>query len=180
MNLPHMSENVEWQSWGDAESIHFAATVGAEAQDRLNAVFSLPKESGHFFLTLSDGDASRLTRVMAHLDECDAGGEIHQSHVVRFHHEYLDRHGYVGVYLCAPKVSPLFRELDEPMRFDSNTAHPTLVIFITESEYEIWQQHGASGLMDHFDASDRDLVSFERVDQAYWEAEWLLMAESCP
>lgn len=162
MGLPHMASKVTWRSWGDSNGLNFAGIVNAESDPSLNAVFSLPKRSGHLFLTLSDGDADSLARVMAHLDECDVSGEIHQSHVVRFNHEYLDNHGYIGVYLCAPVVSPLFKELQEPLVFETNTAHPTLVIFITKSEYEVWRKHGSHGLLDHFDATDRDLVSFER------------------
>ena len=160
MNLPQLAENVGWQCWGDEGESHYAGVVSAETDSSLSAVFSLPKQTGHWFLTLSDGDTGSLARVMAHLDECDAGGEIHQSHVVRFDHEYLDQNGYVGVYLCAPIVSPLFKQLEEPMVFDSNIAHPTLVIFITESEYDVWKNHGSDGLLDHFDDVEKDLVSF--------------------
>ena len=160
MNLPQLAENVSWRCWGDASESHYAGVVTAESDSSLSAIFSLPKQTGHWFLTLSDGDADSLAKIMAHLDEYDASGEIHQSHVVRFDYAYLDQNGYVGVYLCTPIVSPLFKQLAAPMVFDSNTAHPTLVIFITESEYEVWKDRGSDGLLDHFDDVDKDLVSF--------------------
>ena len=160
MSLPQMAENVSWRCWGDDGGSHFAGIVSAQSDPSLSTVFSLPNQTGHLFLTLSDGDAVSLARVLAHLDECDASGEIHQSHVVRFDYEYLVENGYVGVYLCAPVVSPLFKQLKEPMVFESNTAHPTLVIFITESEYEIWKNRGSDGLLDHFDEAEKDLVTF--------------------
>ena len=95
-------------------------------------------------------------------DECDAGGEIHQSHVVRFDFDYLKNNGYVGVYLCDPAVSPLFKEIREPMEFATNTAYPILVIFITQSEYKVWKSRGSDGLLDYLDEIDKDPVFFGR------------------
>lgn len=135
-----------------------AARCGFDASASLFA--TVPTMTRNVYLTISDGDASVVRRVLATLEDIESEGSVEPGNVALFDEPALDAHGYCGVLVALPSI---FNALDHvPFTMTVQDAHYRLlaVLFLSRKEHLIWRERGHDALMDHFAAINRDIIRF--------------------
>lgn len=156
------ADSFKFTEWADEDESNFVGLIQPDPKDSAHVVFSLPRRDGHMYLTVSDANPQEVSRVISHLDEVDARGDVHEGHVVRFDMSYLTAYGIVGVFVCNIRVSPVLRALAEGLEYEGCRLHPLLAIFVTKKEYQVWKSEGMNGLLDYFEVAAKDIVSISQ------------------
>jgi len=134
----------------------------ALARDDANiaCVFSLPTESRNIYVTVSDGDRTVIRRVLATLEDTEAESSVVLGNVLLLDAPELRERDIVGVILLPPNLSGVLRHLPLDITVGSAPYRFLLVVFLSKREHEVWKAEGHDALMDLFDSTDKDLITF--------------------
>ena len=154
------------------EVFDFEATTGPRRGERLHAaagplpsepaiqvVFSLGALSPHLFITVTDGDAAEIAKVIGDLELYDVPPTLGYGHTAPLASAYLERHGRSGVVLLRPSVANALAAFPDQLEVEGDHRHCLFVLFLTQEELELKRREGLDALFDHFRNTGRDVAS---------------------
>lgn len=158
MESPLFSDEANLMRFEDDSGILRAAYISSE-EEGVNLFCNLPTKSEKIFLTVSDGEPEKIARYMSHLEEVDATrNQLSARDVVIFSDTYLSENQKVGILLLPARVSSALNHVPDEISFEGKSYLTFLVVFIRDTEYEIWKEKGCDFLLDLFDRENRDLI----------------------
>lgn len=131
---------------------------------RVRFFFTLPEDSGHVLMAISDGEAREVANLLANLQDYELeGASLAIGSYVAMPSTFLQRHGRVGALLLAPAT--LGRQCSVPAEWslEGRELRSSLVVFLSEDEQEYRKARGHDALMDRFQRDRRDLITLNSV-----------------
>ncbi|MBB3223251.1 hypothetical protein [Pseudoduganella umbonata] len=135
-----------------------AARCGFDESASLFA--TVPTVTSNIYLTISDGDGGTARRVLATLEDIEAGGSVEPGNVVLFDDPALDAVGYCGVLVALPGIFNALGHVPWTMTVQDVEYRLLAVLFLSHEEHLVWRERGHDALMEHFQATNRDLIHF--------------------
>lgn len=138
------------------------AKVEVEDEEEIYGIFSLPAGGANdIFLTITDGDPSKIADLVARLVYASSTEEMEFGHTLMFDKDpYLASAGRVGVVLLRIDAISALSEISDKVNLDRRQYSTHLVVFLDEDEYRIKQEKGLVALLDDMESKQRDLVRF--------------------
>ncbi len=132
--------------------------VGSD-DDPINFVFSFPLENDDCYFTLTDGEASEVTKEMASIQEFnETDAHLCDGHTVPTKNRYFNNAGWVSHLITIPAIA--YDDLPNTTFIADRKIRLHLVIPLSESEYNVKLKDGYDNLLDYFEENQRDIVGF--------------------
>lgn len=160
MGFELFEDEVQMWSYADEHKRFRCAYTKAIDDEQVHLIFNLPQYTNKLFIAMSDGEPENIARYIAHLEEVCIDKNITKTHVIRFSDSYMDQNGVVGVILLNHAVNPLLKNIDTQISQQKIDYEPILVVFISQDEYEVWQENDRNHLMNYFERKNKDTILF--------------------
>ena len=125
-----------------------------------NLYASVPTVTSNIYVTISDGDPDLILQVLASIEDRESKTCVHWGDVIAFNDPSLRQHGIHAVMLLQGTLFTALAHLPETLVVDSKTYGFVSVIFLTQSDYDMWKTDGHDALMAHFQRIEKDVTSF--------------------
>jgi Suppressor of fused protein (SUFU) len=132
--------------------------VGSD-DDPINFVFSFPLRNDDCYFTLTDGDASEVSKEIASIQEYNENNaHLCDGHTVPTKNSYFNNAGWISHLITISAIA--YDDLPNTMNIDGKTIRLHLVIPLSEVEYDVKLNNGYDELLDFFEKNERDIVGF--------------------
>jgi hypothetical protein len=126
----------------------------------VRVVFSLPLlNSNRVFIAAADGDENLMRRVIANLQEESLSRTVELGQVLLLRDAELECRDICGVIFLPIGTSNLLNYLPDKLDISGREYRFLLVVLLGSREHELWRRGGHDSLMDHFQASGKDLIA---------------------
>lgn len=151
-------------SFLDGEHSYIQGVASITPDPDLKIYFSIPEYTANIFITVSDGLEEFVRKIIGNIDQIDVNDPSYFTtrKVVRFENEELNKLGIFGVVLLPLSVSGILDDMEEVFEFSDKEYSFQLVSMLSKAEIELWEKDGFENLMEYFDTTDKDLLSFEQ------------------
>lgn len=123
-------------------------------------VCTLPSVTKNIYVTVTEGDANVVCRVLAVLEDFERIDAVKLGNVVLIDDPDLKANQICGVILLPGRVFNVLDYLPNNQIIDSVEYYFIAVVFLTDEENEIRRSRGHDALMDYWTEIDKDLISF--------------------
>lgn len=145
--------------YNDGSTYSVASGVFNDPSDPVSVIFSISKNSKHFFFTITDGDPTKLVQDFAALQQyCENVTELCVEHTVASKNSYLIDNGFTGYILI--DATNFHELLADVLEVNNVKVKGIAVIPLTYDELEIKRQSGISALYEHWSTVNKDCVKF--------------------
>jgi len=162
----HIKDNCEFidTEFHDDDNIYIQAKAGIIPDNDLFIYFSIPQNTPNIFITISDGDSDLVQKIIGNVEQKDVKNPSYftKKKVVRYENQELNRRGVFGIVLLPLSVSGILDSMEETFEFANKEYSFQLVTMLSKTEIELWEKDGFENLMEFFDSTDKDLLSFEQ------------------
>lgn len=127
--------------------------------DPIHVIFSFPNNSDDCYIMISDGDPDQLAKEVAALQEYnDTVAHLCKNHTVPTESEYLNNSGWFSYLITTPKIT--YSDFPNSLQINGREIRFHLALPLTEVERDIKINNGIEALLDKFEDSNRDTISF--------------------
>lgn len=162
----HIKDSCEFidTEFNNDDNIYVQAKAGITPDNDLFVYFSIPKNTSNIFITVSDGDSDLVQKIIGNVEQKDVKNPSYftKRNVVRYENQELNKHGVFGIVLLPLSVSGILDSMEEVFEFANKEYSFHLVTMLSKTEIELWEKDGFESLMEFFDSSEKDLLSFEQ------------------
>jgi hypothetical protein len=138
---------------------HTAYGMITEPSDPIYLIVATPNVSDDVYVMMTDGDPSKLSGELAGIQQYNEEREhICLDHTVPTENQYLVSNGWSSFLTLVPETA--HDSLPSAKEVRGRSLKFRLVVPITESERELKIKNGITSLLDHFDKTERDTISF--------------------
>lgn len=141
-------------------SNRYLAVCKSKFDDAVSLICTLPSVTKNIYVTVTDGDAKVVRRVLATLEDYERDDAIRLGNVLLFDDPMLKSRMICGVILLPANVFNVLGDLPGKLNIDSVEFQFIAVVFLTDEENDIRRTQGHDALMDYFSSIDKDLISF--------------------
>ena len=123
-------------------------------------VFNLPELTEHIFITVTDGDASRISRVIANLEQYERLGQSLSlaSFISLEGDSYLEEHGKVGAIFIPVSDSYFLEKVPPVLTTSQGSKHLLYVVLVNQLESDLLHAHGFDALFDAWHEAGRGIT----------------------
>ncbi len=144
----------------DDGSSRYSAVCTSTFDTAVKLVCTLPSVTKNIYITITEGDAKVVRRILAVLEDLERSDVVRLGNVVLIDDPDLKANQICGVILLIGNVFNILDSLPNSQIIGSVEYHFIAVVFITDDENEIRRNRGHDGLMDYWTEIDKDLISF--------------------
>jgi hypothetical protein len=136
------------------------AVCKSKFDDAVKLVCTLPAVTKNIYVTVTEGDAKIVRRVLAVLEDFERDDAVRLGNVLLVDDPDLRANHICGVILLPGNVFNVLDHLPGKLTIDSVEYQFIAVVFLTNEENEIRRTRGHDALMDYWTEIDKDLISF--------------------
>ncbi|MCA1854514.1 hypothetical protein LE190_01045 [Massilia oculi] len=160
----HFGASGDILSWEDqSDRRQYTVVYPCEFDDMARLIFTLPTITRNIYVTVSDGDAVLVRRVLGTAESQELEAGIVPGNVLLLDDPRLAAHGIRGVIFLLSNLFNCLDNLPAAIACDGETYPVLSVAFLTGEEHRIWKEAGHDALMDHWAAAGKDLIAFGRA-----------------
>jgi len=165
LELPTLDDECELFAIEDDRNVYRQGMVKVNTENEINVSFSFPhlSDSENVYVIASEGEPSLVRRLIANIQQLDNDSDVKLGNIQIFNSADLESIGIVGVILLPIEVSNLLCDLPDRFEYDCKDYKFLLVVPLSTKEHEVWKSDGHDALMDFFEETNKDLISFGTV-----------------
>ena len=130
-----------------------------DSSDSIYLIVAAPNISDDVYLMLTDGDPKLLSRELAGIQQYnEEKAHVCLDHTIPSEGEYLNDNGWSAYVILVPET--VHRSLSSTGEIHGATVKFRLVVPITENERQMKMASDIEALLEHFDETGRDIISF--------------------